>query len=306
MPWADLSDVRTYYELLGEGDPLLMIPGLGSTCRLWDPVAPELAQQFSLILPDNRDVGNSIGKRRPTSLSDFVSDLVELLDELQIERAHVVGISLGGVIAQSLAVEHPDRINRLVLISTAHRFGPYLRDISALLGRCLYRMPYALFQRTVELLGTAPKYYDEHIEEVEQKIELVRKNHAPRSAVVTQLRCLAASEVGEAHYRIAAPTLVLCGEYDALIPNCYAQRMAGEIPGSEFRVLEGCGHNPVTEMPHVTLPIITGFLNRRQDSAERQHGTEVTIASRKRFRDKRANVSYDNEWNGSSVIKERL
>jgi pimeloyl-ACP methyl ester carboxylesterase len=306
MPWAELNDVRMYYELLGEGDPLLMIPGLGSTCRLWDPVAPDLAQQFSLILPDNRDVGKSAGKRPPHSLSDFASDLVELLDELQVERAHVVGISLGGVIAQSLAVEHPDRIKRLILISTAHRFGPYLRDISALLGRCLYRMPYALFQRTVELLGTAPKYYDEHIDEVEQKIEMVRNNHAPRSAVVTQLRCLAASEVDEAHYHITAPTLVVCGEYDAMIPNCYGQRMAQEIPGSEFRVLEGCGHNPVTEMPHVTLPLITEFLNRRTEPADRQTGTEAVTAVRKRFRDKWANVSYDNGWNGSSVIKERL
>src|SRR5690348_10376220 len=134
MPWADLTDVRAYYELLGDGEPLLMIPGLGSTCRLWDPIAPELAQHFSLILPDNRDVGKSRGKRKPRTLSDFTADLVELLDELQVERAHVVGISLGGVIAQTLAVEHPDRINRLVLMSTAHRFGPYLRDISKLLG----------------------------------------------------------------------------------------------------------------------------------------------------------------------------
>jgi pimeloyl-ACP methyl ester carboxylesterase len=262
MPWADLSDVRAYYELLGEGAPLLMIPGLGSTCRLWDPIAPDLAEQFSLILPDNRDVGKSVGKRRPRSLSDLTSDLIELLDKLQVDRAHVVGISLGGVIAQNLAVQHPGRIHRLILISTAHRYGPYLRDISALLGRCLYKMPYALFQRTIELLGTAPAYYDEHIDEVEQKIESVRREHASRRAVVTQLRCLACSEINKSHYRITAPTLVLSGEYDALVPNCYARRMADEIVGSEFRVLPGCGHNPVTEMPAVTLPLITEFLNR--------------------------------------------
>src|SRR5436309_10939544 len=102
MPWADLSDVRSYYELLGEGDSVLLIPGLGSTCRCWDPIAPDLAAHFSLILPDNRDVGKSIGKRKPRALSDFVSDLVELLDVLQVQRTHVVGISLGGVIAQQL------------------------------------------------------------------------------------------------------------------------------------------------------------------------------------------------------------
>src|ERR1700712_3007802 len=158
MPWANLTDARLYYELLGSGDPVLLIPGLGATCRMWDAVAPELAGHFSLILPDNRDVGKSVGKRKPHTLSDFSADLIELLDRLQIERAHVVGISLGGVIAQRLAVEHPGRVDRLVLISTAHRFGPYLRDISGLLGRCLYRMLYARFQCTMQLLRTLPDY----------------------------------------------------------------------------------------------------------------------------------------------------
>jgi 3-oxoadipate enol-lactonase len=304
MPWADLTDVRAYYELLGEGEPLLMIPGLGSTCRLWDPVAPELAQSFSLILPDNRDVGKSRGKRKPRTLSDFTADLVELLDELQVERAHVVGISLGGVIAQTLAVEHPDRVNRLVLMSTAHRFGPYLRDISKLLGRCLYKMPYALFQRTMELLGTAPAYYDSHIDEVEQKIEVVKQDHAPRSAVVTQLRCLAVSEVDERYYRITAPTLVVAGEYDALVPNCYAKRMADEIPGSEFHVLSGCGHNPVTEMPDVTLPLITEFLLRKEEEPAEsaaavmsQEGDDDFELERNRFRDGAGSFTYD--WMGA-------
>ena len=292
MPWAELSDVRLYYELLGDGEPLLLIPGLGSTCRLWDPIAPELARRFSLILPDNRDVGRSVGRRQPNSLSDFAADLIELLDELQVERANVVGISLGGVIAQQLAVEHPDRVNRLVLISTAHRFGPYLRDISALLGRCLYRMPYALFQRTMELLGTAPAYYDSHIEEVERKIEEMRVVHAPRSAVVRQLRCLAVSEIDRSCYRIAAPTLVLSGEYDALVPNCYGQRMAGEIPGSEFRVLAGCGHNPVTEDPTLMLALLNEFLDRPEGLVGSATNDSLQSLS-KRFRDESVVPSYD-------------
>src|SRR2546423_1153779 len=77
MAWAELSDVRCYYELVGEGEPVLLIPGLGTTCRLWDPVAPELATSFSLILADNRNVGRSAGRRRPRSLSDLAADLVE-------------------------------------------------------------------------------------------------------------------------------------------------------------------------------------------------------------------------------------
>ena len=288
MPWANLTDVRLYYELLGGGEPLLLIPGLGATCRMWDRVAPDLAEHFSLILPDNRDVGKSIGKRKPHTLSDFSADLIELLDRLQIERAHVIGISLGGVIAQRLAIEHPNRIDRLILISTAHRFGPYLRDISAMLGRSLYRMPYALFQRTVELLGTAPAYYDAHIDEVERKIEAAGTDHAPRSAVITQLKCLAVSEVDAPDYRIAAPTMVISGEYDAMVPNCYAKRMADEIPGSEFHILEGCGHNPVTEAPETALPMMLEFLRRTSPQ-----GWNDSEASRGNHGDESHELSYD-------------
>src|SRR4051812_15255708 len=103
MPLADLSDVRLYYEMIGDGDPLVMIPGLGSTCRLWDPIVPELSKRYTLVMPDNRDVGKSVGKRPLRTLSDMSADLLELMDHLQIDRAHVMGISLGGVIAQTVA-----------------------------------------------------------------------------------------------------------------------------------------------------------------------------------------------------------
>jgi pimeloyl-ACP methyl ester carboxylesterase len=283
MPFADLTDVRLYYELTGDGEPLVMIPGLGSTCRLWDPIVPELSRLFTLVMPDNRDVGKSVGRRLPRTLSDLAADIIELFDLLQLDRAHVMGISLGGVIAQTLALEHPSRVNRLVLLSSAHRFGPYLRDISRLLGNCLYKMPYDKFQRTVELLGTAPAYYDDHVEEVEQKIEMAKKNETSRKAVVRQLQCLAVSEVQEAHYRIDAPTLIVSGEYDALIPNCYGERMAAAIDGSEFHVIPDCGHNPISEKPEVVLPLIREFLQR-----------PVNVARPgKRFRDRDPEQVYD-------------
>src|SRR5688572_31764869 len=104
MAWADLTDVRCYYELMGQGEPLLLIPGLGVTSSVWDPVACELAEHFSLILMDNRGMGRSVPKREPATLNDYCSDIIELLDHLQVERAHVMGLSLGGVIAHRLAI----------------------------------------------------------------------------------------------------------------------------------------------------------------------------------------------------------
>src|SRR5687768_5260871 len=113
--FADLTDVRCYYELLGTGDPLLLIPGLGATCALWDGVTSDLSKSFSLILFDNRGIGRSVAKRAPQTLTDFAVDIVELMDHLQLKRAHVLGLSLGGIVAQQLAVDHPSRVDRLVL-----------------------------------------------------------------------------------------------------------------------------------------------------------------------------------------------
>src|SRR5688572_26745050 len=129
MPHIDLSDVRCYFEQAGSGPPLLLIPGLGRTCQMWEQVAPELAESFSLIMPDNRGMGRSVSRRAPRVLADLAVDMIELLDALQLDRAHVMGISLGGMIAQWLAVEHPARVDKLVLVSTAHRAAPYLREM---------------------------------------------------------------------------------------------------------------------------------------------------------------------------------
>lgn len=269
MPFADLTDARCYYELHGSGTPVIFIPGLGTTCELWNCVTRELSQSMTLILMDNRDVGRSISKRPPQTLADFAVDVVELMDHLQLDKAHVVGLSLGGVVAQRVAIDHPGRVDRLVLMSCAERFGPYLREIAKLLGQALRRFPPELFRRTVELLGTSPQFFDAHIEEIERKIATDCGPGPSRSAVVRQLRCLACHEAVGDDYRITAPTLVLAGEHDTLVPACYVRRMAEQIPGSQFMLVPGCGHNPLIERPDFIVPTLVNFLRDvGQDDAD--------------------------------------
>ena len=161
MAWADLTDCRAYYELIGEGEPLLLIPGLGATCRLWDPIVPELARHFTLIMLDNRGMGLSKAKKKPRTLADYSADYAELLDFLNVDQSHVLGLSLGGIAAQRLAIDHPQKIKRLILMSCADRFAPYLLRITALLGHSLRRFPRMLFLQTMELLATALGLDDE-------------------------------------------------------------------------------------------------------------------------------------------------
>jgi len=265
MPYAELTDVRSYYELIGEGPPLVLIPGLGCTCRVWDTIAPELAADFSLILMDNRGIGRSKARRKPRSLADYSADFAELLDKLQLDRAHVLGLSLGGIMAQRFAVDHPSRVDRLVLVSCTHRFTAYLLRMAALLGHSLRRFPRKVFVQTMELLGTAPLFLDANVEEIDRQVKLRCREGLHARAMGTQLRCLLRSEVEPDQYRITNPTLVVAGEHDALIPNCYARLMAQLIPGSRFVVIPGAGHNPMVEVPDKVLPLITRFLRGQSD-----------------------------------------
>jgi pimeloyl-ACP methyl ester carboxylesterase len=261
MAWAELSDVRCYYELHGEGEPLLLIPGLGGTCRAWDAIIPFLAGDFSLVLIDNRGVGRSVARRKPRTLADYSCDIAELLDVLQLDRVHVLGLSLGGIIAQRFAIDHPSRVDRLVLVSCTDRFSPYLLRITALLGHSLRRFPRRKFVEMMELLCTAPLYLDANVEAIDRESEERVRTGPPARALGTQLRALLRSEVEPAHYQIPVPTLVVAGEHDALIPNCYARLMAEKIPGSRFVLLPGAGHNPMSEIPDVALPMISRFLH---------------------------------------------
>ncbi len=265
MSVAELTDVRCHYELLGEREPLLLVHGLGVTCRSWDAVAAELAEHFTLIMPDNRGIGRSEAKRPPHTLSDLTSDLVELLDHLQVERAHVMGISLGGIIAQQLAIEHPSRVSRLVLVSCTHQFTPYLRRIIALLGEVLRKFPAEMFARTFELLGASPQFVDADPEGFEERVRAKCGPSVSRAALGRHLRCLCREDRKDREQTIVAPTLVVAGEYDSLIPWCYSRHTACSIPGSRFVLVREAGHNPMAECPERVMPEIIQFLKQKED-----------------------------------------
>jgi pimeloyl-ACP methyl ester carboxylesterase len=271
MAWADLSDVRCCYEVIGRGDPLLLVPGLGVTRSVWDPIVPELAAHLSLILVDNRGAGWSESRRPAESLRDYAADLIELLDYLQLDRVHVLGVSLGGVIARRLAADHPSRVDRLVLISCTDRFSPYLRQVMGLLGGLARRRSVEAFARALETLGTSPEFYDAHAEEGERRVREKCRDTGP-DVIGRQLACLAREAEGGGADPVSAPTLVIAGEYDPLIPACYARAMADRIPGSRFLLIPGAGHNPLQECAERVGRELIHFLTRTHDNSPADSG----------------------------------
>jgi len=202
-----------------------------------------------------------------------------LLDYLQVDRAHVLGLSLGGVIAIKLAAEHAGRINRLVLALCTDRFTPYLREVAMLLGQTLGGLRRDAFARTVEVLGSAPEYLDAQPHLVAERVRQKREQRVPAREVARQLRCLAASQIDLERDPITAPTLVIAGEHDVLIPSCYARVTARRIAGSRFVLVPGAGHNPLAERPGEVLPEVIGFLKGRSSSNGNGEGGEVVESS---------------------------
>jgi 3-oxoadipate enol-lactonase len=280
MAWAQLTDVRCYYEVSGHGDPLLLVPGLGVTSRIWDNIVPDLAEHFSVIRIDNRGIGRSTANRHPHTLRDYAADILELLDLLQIDRAHVMGLSLGGMIAQQLAEDHPVRLNRLVLVSCTDRFTPYLRHVARLLGQSARKLRGDAFARTIEILGSSPLFLDQTDDLFEQRVKEKCAQKIPIRAIGRQLRCLARIEQAKYRAPIQNPTLVLAGEHDFLIPNCYARAMADRIAGSRFMVIPGAGHNPLVECPDQILPKIIDFLKEARTSSKTDSHVASTSARR--------------------------
>lgn len=265
MPYAMLTDTNMYYEVVGTGEPVLLLPGLGATCRLIDPIlAPLHHEGFCLIGVDHRGVGQSVARRPVHTLHDYVSDLVELLDHLQIDRVHVVGLSLGGIIAQRFAVDHPSRVNRLVLISCSHQFGPYLREMTLLVGNMLRHFSRKYFARAMDMLSVGPRYIDEDPQRLDRHVADYCNMNTSRSTIVRQLRALGASDPKPGEYRLVNPTLVIAGEYDRLIPSCYQRDMARAINQSLFMLIRGGGHNPLLECPEALIQVICRYLHSGQ------------------------------------------
>jgi pimeloyl-ACP methyl ester carboxylesterase len=170
---------------------------------------------------------------------------------------------LGGIISQRFAVDHPSRVDRLVLVSCADRFSPYLRQMAMMLKHALMRFKWLEFARAMELLGSSPEFIDANERLIEQRMREKCDADVDRRSVGAQLRCLVSSELSADDYKILGPTLVIAGEDDRLIPASYARQMAEKIPGSTFVSLPRCGHNPFQERPDEVLPKIIEFLKSR-------------------------------------------
>ncbi len=267
MAFVELEDSRIHYRMRGRGEPLVLVAGLGATLDTWNTLVPSLDDTFTVIRFDNRGIGRSVARRRARTLRDYSCDVCGLLNHLGYERAHVLGLSLGGMITQQFALDFPDRLHRLVLLATCNRFSPYLREMMKLMGVLLRRGRGYEFRDALTTLGVSPSFIDAHPEVHER----VRRLAGPgnRLAVAAQLRAITASALDRTASGIQAETFLVGGTLDVLIPFCYVEQLAGEIERARLLPIEGAGHALLDEAPDTVIPALTAFLRNGLEGAVR-------------------------------------
>jgi pimeloyl-ACP methyl ester carboxylesterase len=262
MPIASTGSIDIHYEVHGRGEPLLMIQGLGHSSRFWFLQLPVLQQHFRTVVYDCRGVGHSSKPEEPYTLADDAADALAVLDALGIDRTHVVGLSRGGYIAQALAIDHPQRVNRLALMAT-HYGGPaYLEATSELWREILDIEGLSrdqIFRRGIEYT-TTPEFFSSHQEMVERVVALRMEQPQPAFSFKLQFDSAVAHEARERVGRIRAPTLVVAGAQDRVVPLEFVEKLYRAIPGARLAVVEDAGHLLFLEQPDVVSRLLVEFL----------------------------------------------
>ncbi|MGE5184573.1 MAG: alpha/beta fold hydrolase [Acidobacteriota bacterium] len=257
------------YSVEGSGpETVLLVMGLGARAADWGTTFPAaLAARYRVVRFDNRGVGRSPRAPAGYSLADLAADAVAVLDAVGASRAHVIGVSMGGMIAQLVALEHPERVARLVLVSTHHggraleRSHPDalgLFDPVALLAGA--SNPEAAMRHAIGVI-TAPGFVERAPEVVAELVANARREPTHPAVFLAQFQAILASDRSERVRAISVPTLVIHGTEDKLIPPANGRELAARIPGARLVMLDACGHMPMHERADALAGHVLEFLD---------------------------------------------
>jgi 3-oxoadipate enol-lactonase len=247
-----------FYQDAGQGPAVMLIHGVGADASSWDPIAASLADGFRALRLDLRGHGRSGHIEGDCALDDFVHDVIDVLDDAGIAQAHIVGFSLGGMIAQALALQHPDRVDRLVLLSAVAGRSAEERE------RVRQRLEILRTQGIEAITGAAqerwftPGFIERHPDLVRTRMAQLKQNHAASYGAAYTVFSL--SDLGEKLHAIRHRTLVATGEHDVGSNTRMASFMHEQIQDSTLHILPGLRHSVLVEAPDRVTSLLREFL----------------------------------------------
>ncbi len=251
MTLITVGDININYEIQGSGKPLLMIMGLSFSLLDWGKKFTELlAQNYQLILFDNRDAGLTSPSPRSYSIVDMADDAAGLLDALKIPKAHVFGVSMGGAITQQFALKYPDKLDKLILGCTiAGGNCSQMGDVSGVMNGNL-----------LNLLFT-PTFIQNHRQELTEFLAETTPLHSRNAALQRQLQAFASHDTCDTLSDIRATTLIISGDKDIAIPRSNSDVLAAKIPNAKLEIIADAAHGFSYSHPDTTADLIHRFLN---------------------------------------------
>lgn len=248
MPKIKVNEIEIYYEMQGSGAPLILISGLGYSSWQWHKMVPFLAEHFQVITFDNRGVGQSDKPAGPYTAQMLAADTAGLLDSLGIEKAIIAGHSMGGFIAQAMALDFPEKVAKLILCSTNFG-GPHHVPVTAEAMKVLTDVTSDALTRFKNglVVSTAPDWSEKNPEMIEEWIKWRVANPIDPAPYQAQL-AIGLSLMPEAAAfltklpRLNVPTLILFGAHDKVVPPANASLLAEKIAGSKVLIFPHAGH----------------------------------------------------------------
>jgi len=268
MPKARVNGVRIYYEVYGQGAPILLIMGLGGSSLAWQSQIPTFSQHLRVIAYDNRDAGRSDKVEAEYSMADMADDAAALLDHLEIDSAHVYGVSMGGMIAQELALRHPGRARTLILGCTSPCLAAMPPSEKAARDNMESAVlpPREAFERST-WTGYSDDYLVAHRDDLWLRAQVEGGLTPPLDALRRHYAVVGGFDARERVGQIRAPTLIMTGDDDPLVPPENSRFLAEHIPGVELVVFPGGRHAFNVEFEDESNGAVLDFIRRRRGIA---------------------------------------
>ena len=242
--FVEAAGARIYFQERGQGDPLVLLMGFGADGNVWELHAAAYEQHFRCIIPDNRGVGKSDAPPGPYSTAMMAADTIAVMDHLGVDKVRVAGISMGGAIAQELALNYPDRVNCVVLISTWPSFNNYAKTVYENLIKLRQTSRPEDFMELLQLWIFAPPHYEQHLAELKSGQQDAANTPEPQSqqGFEGQLQACIHHDSVSRLPQIQVPTLITIGDMDIFTPPAFSDLLHQGIPGAEIVHFPAGGH----------------------------------------------------------------
>ena len=258
MPETVINHVRFHFEESGSGDVLLFLHGLGSCSQDWPLQMPVFCSRFRVIAPDLHGHGQTDKPRKRVSIAQMTADVACLLDELGVKRTHIVGLSMGGCVAQQLALDNPARVRSLTLVNTFARFDPGAPDNA---------IPLVARMGVLGLLGlpaqarfVAARMFPKPEQAQLRALAVERIASNDLATYIRLLLTLGAFDVTHRLREIACPTLVIAGNRDTTVPLRAKKFLAEHIPSARFELVADSGHATPIDQPEMFNRLVMNFV----------------------------------------------